>query len=174
MSEAVGPFAEHRLDEPFGLAIGLWSVGPGEVVADGEHPQRLCDAAGSVSASMVRREEGLPIGYRRARSPRIAQRVAITGSQVSTVALLCRTSPAVASTWMPAALHLLAHPGLPTSRVNAAMWEAARGRGRQPSDRGQGGSVPGRPAARPAAASAIAVRAGPWLHGTTRPSGTCQ
>lgn len=28
---------------------------------------------------------------------------------------------------MPAVLHLLAHPGLATSRVNAAMWAAARG-----------------------------------------------
>ncbi len=30
-------------------------------------------------------------------------------------------------TRMPAVLHLLAHPGLSTSRLNAAMWQAARG-----------------------------------------------
>jgi len=41
---------------------------------------------------VARREEGLPIGYGRARSPQIAQRVAITGSQVSTVVLLNHTA----------------------------------------------------------------------------------
>jgi hypothetical protein len=42
--------------------------------------------------AVARREEGLPIGYGRARSPQIAQRVAITGSQVSTVVLLNHTA----------------------------------------------------------------------------------
>src|SRR6056297_2506231 len=42
--------------------------------------------------AIARREEGLPIGYGRARSLQIAQRVAITGSQVSTVVLLNHTA----------------------------------------------------------------------------------
>ncbi len=37
--------------------------------------------------AVARREEALFIGYGHARSPQIAQRVAITGSQVSTVVL---------------------------------------------------------------------------------------
>ena len=38
--------------------------------------------------AVARGEDGLPTGYGHARSPQIAQRVAITGSQVSTVVLL--------------------------------------------------------------------------------------
>ncbi|WP_209428501.1 hypothetical protein, partial [Pararhodobacter sp. SW119] len=41
---------------------------------------------------IARREEVLPTGYGRVRSPQIAQRVAITGSQVSTVVLLNHTA----------------------------------------------------------------------------------
>src|SRR6056297_2066160 len=51
-------------------------------------PDRGRDELGTVA----RREEGLPVGYGRARSPQIAQRVAITGSQVSTVVLLNHTA----------------------------------------------------------------------------------
>lgn len=47
----------------------------------------LCQFASDIAGTVARREEGLLRGYGHARSPQIAQRVAITGSQVSTVVL---------------------------------------------------------------------------------------
>ena len=47
---AVGPLAQGRLDEALGLAVGLWSVGAGELVRDAE----LGTGAGEVARAKRR------------------------------------------------------------------------------------------------------------------------
>jgi hypothetical protein len=57
------------------------------VAADDVHTDIEPLAVAKILKAVARREEGLPTGYGHARSLQIAQRVAITGSQVSTVVL---------------------------------------------------------------------------------------
>ena len=49
---SVGPFAEGGLDEPLGLAVGLWGVGPGEAVLEAEGGEGgahgVCAVAGAI------------------------------------------------------------------------------------------------------------------------------
>ena len=50
---SVGPFAQRGLDETLGLAVGLWSVGPGEAVLEAEGgngggAHGVCAVAGAV------------------------------------------------------------------------------------------------------------------------------
>src|SRR6056297_4328790 len=77
-----------RLDE----AVVGRLAGAGEVQRDVVGIGPKIEVPGDEFAAVARREEGLPVGYGRARSPQIAQRVAITGSQVSTVVLLNHTA----------------------------------------------------------------------------------
>ena len=63
-----------------------------ELVLSGRSALAQAEQAVGEGLAVARREEGLPIGYGRARSLQIAQRVAITGSQVSTVVLLNHTA----------------------------------------------------------------------------------
>ena len=57
------------------------------IAADDVHTDIEPLAVAKILKAVARREEGLPTGYGHARSLQIAQRVAITGSQVSTVVL---------------------------------------------------------------------------------------
>ena len=49
---SVGPFAQRGLDETLGLAVGLWSVGPGEAVLEAEGGEGgahgVCAVAGAI------------------------------------------------------------------------------------------------------------------------------
>lgn len=49
----VGPFPQHGLDEPLGLATGLERVGAGSDVPDAEPPQSLAEQAGDVARAVV-------------------------------------------------------------------------------------------------------------------------
>ncbi len=42
---SVGPFPAEGLDEPLGLAVGAWGVGPGANLLDAQHPAALAKAA---------------------------------------------------------------------------------------------------------------------------------
>ena len=53
MGEAAGPVAQAGLNEPLRFPIGLWGIGPGKDVADGQEPQRLGEATGSVGAAVI-------------------------------------------------------------------------------------------------------------------------
>jgi len=72
-----------RLDEDVLLRLARVDVMPWNGVLVGPSQNGPTGELGPVA----RREEGLPRGYGHARSPQIAQRVAITGSQVSTMVL---------------------------------------------------------------------------------------
>jgi hypothetical protein len=60
----VGPFAEHGLDEAFGLAVGLRAVDAGEALAEAERAQQVLEAMVAIAASVV----GEKRLYRRCRS----------------------------------------------------------------------------------------------------------
>lgn len=53
MCEAVGRLSEEGLDEPFGLSLGLWGVGPCEDVADGQQVQGFGETAGTLGAAVI-------------------------------------------------------------------------------------------------------------------------
>ena len=50
---SVGPFAEGSLDKAFGLAVGLWSVGPGEAVLEAEGGDGGAHGVGAVAGAIV-------------------------------------------------------------------------------------------------------------------------
>ena len=50
---SVGPFAQRGLDEAFGLAVGLWSVGAGEAVLEAEGGYRGAHGVGAVAGAIV-------------------------------------------------------------------------------------------------------------------------
>ena len=83
VQELVAQAAVAALDEGILLGLARVDVMRGHPVLVGP----LQDGAAGELRAVARREEELPIGYGHARSPQIAQRVAITGSQVSTVVL---------------------------------------------------------------------------------------
>ena len=68
---AIGPFAEQRLDEAFGLAVRAWCVGPREAMAQVPRPTDAGEAARLVGRAIVR--EQAPDGDATAAKP--AQRV---------------------------------------------------------------------------------------------------
>jgi len=99
MRVVVIPFDRRLLDRPvhpFDLAVGPGVVHfcqpvidvllPTDAVEDVFEGRCVLLAIGELDA-IARREEALFLGYGRLRSPQIAQRVAITGPQVSTVVL---------------------------------------------------------------------------------------
>ena len=52
VSMSVGPFAQGGLDEALGVAIGLWSVGPGEAVLEAEGGGVL-HGAGAIAGAII-------------------------------------------------------------------------------------------------------------------------
>lgn len=53
MRQAIGPFAQKGLNEPFCLAIGLGRLGPGVDVADGQPPQCLSEWPRTISRTVI-------------------------------------------------------------------------------------------------------------------------
>ncbi len=53
VAEAVGPLPKSRLNEPFGLAVGLWAVGTGELVPDSESMAGGGEGPGAEAGTIV-------------------------------------------------------------------------------------------------------------------------
>jgi hypothetical protein len=49
----IGPFAQRGLDEALGLAIGLWSVGPGEAMFEAEGGDGVTQGVGAIAGAVV-------------------------------------------------------------------------------------------------------------------------
>jgi hypothetical protein len=55
---AVGPFPESGLDEAFGLAVGAWSVGTSEALANAEVLAELAKMAGAIAGTVIGEHAG--------------------------------------------------------------------------------------------------------------------
>src|SRR5579862_2338855 len=55
---SVSPFAQCALDEAFGLAVGLWGVGPGSDVLEAEFAAGVAEVEGFVAGAVVGHDAG--------------------------------------------------------------------------------------------------------------------
>ena len=53
ISTSVSPFAQSGLDETLGFAIGAWSIGTGEVVAQAELENSSTESVGAITVSVI-------------------------------------------------------------------------------------------------------------------------
>lgn len=73
VDEALGPFAQHRLDEALGLAVGLRSVRSRELMADTQPHARLPEVPGPEGRTVIRLQLYRPsLPGPRGSSPRLA------------------------------------------------------------------------------------------------------
>src|SRR5208283_2602737 len=50
---SISPFPQGGLDEAFGLAVGAWSIGAGEAVAEAELGASLAELVGAIATSVI-------------------------------------------------------------------------------------------------------------------------
>ena len=53
ISTSVSPFAQSGLDETLGFAVGAWSIGTGEVVAQAELENSSPESVGAITVSVI-------------------------------------------------------------------------------------------------------------------------
>jgi hypothetical protein len=53
VATSVGPFPGEGLDEAFGLAIGLWTIGPGEAMSDSKFTTRIGEGVRAIGDAII-------------------------------------------------------------------------------------------------------------------------
>ena len=88
VDEAVGPLAQERLDESFGLAVGRGPVGPGEAATQAKAPAGPSEELRSVAVTVVGEQtqdaDAVPPYQAIARSKQVAAEYWRSSGRIST------------------------------------------------------------------------------------------